>query len=65
MWHEFAFNFKQDEFSWIPGKINLANVVTKPDSPLTESLQLTMFTVRMKNDFSDESDTKSAEKNYG
>ena len=54
-----------DKITWIPGKINLADVLTKTNSPLTDSLQLTLFTGRLKIDFQKESETKFADKNYG
>ena len=34
---------KVNKISWIPGKVNLADPLTKPNSPLTFPLQLTMF----------------------
>lgn len=62
--HEFQVG-NVDEISWIPGKLNLADVLTKPDSPLTDMLQLTLFTGRLQVDYSEESETKSTENNYG
>lgn len=32
-----------DRMIWIPGKTNLADPLTKTNSPLTQTLQLTMF----------------------
>eukprot|EP00171_Calliarthron_tuberculosum_P001292 IDg1292t1 len=38
---------------WIPGKCNLADAGTKPNSPLTNALQLMMFSGELPIDFSD------------
>ena len=54
-----------DLITWVPGKLNLADVLTKPDSPLTDVLQLTLYTGRIQLDFQSVIETKSAEKNYG
>lgn len=54
-----------DEISWIPGRFNLADVLTEPDSPLSETLQLTPFTGRLQMDYKSELETQSSEKNYG
>ena len=54
-----------DKITWIPGKLNLADVLTKPDSPLTEALQLTLFPGKLQLDFDGQSKTKTSEKNYG
>lgn len=54
-----------DKITWIPGKINLADVLTKTDSPLLEALQLTLFNGRLNIDFQQSAETKSAAKNYG
>lgn len=40
-------------FKWIPGKNNLADPGTKPDSPLTESLCITLAEGRLSVDFND------------
>lgn len=53
------------QISWIPGKLNLADVLTKKDSPLTDALQLTLFTGRLHIDLEGNTETKSADKNYG
>ena len=53
------------QISWIPGKINLADVLTKKDSPLTDALQLTLFNGRLNLDFEGNHETKSSDKNYG
>lgn len=34
---------KVNRIFWIPGKVNLADPLTKPNSPLTQALQLTLF----------------------
>ena len=53
------------QISWIPGKLNLADVLTKKDSPLTDALQLTLFTGKLQIDLEGHTETKSADKNYG
>lgn len=32
-----------DETSWIPANLNLADVLTKPDSPLSDALLMTLY----------------------
>ena len=54
-----------DEISWIPGKLNLADVLTKPNSPLTDVLQLTLYNGRLQVEFGEYAETKLAEKNFG
>lgn len=39
------------DITWIPGKINLVDPLTKPDSPITDSLQLPLFNVRLNLDY--------------
>ena len=36
-----------DQIRWIPGKVNLSDALTKPNSSLTEALQLSLFTSTM------------------
>jgi len=54
-----------ERISWIPGKLNLADPLTKKDSPLTDMLQLSLFTGRLCLDLQDVAQTKSSEKNLG
>ncbi len=54
-----------NEISWIPGKMNLADVLTKTDSPLSEALKLTMFNGKLCFNYSDVIETKSSERHYG
>ena len=56
---------KVNRIKCITGKINLADVLTKKDSPLTDDLQLTLFTGRLNISFEDFAESKSTEKNYG
>ena len=51
--------------TWIPGSINLADPLTKTDSPLTDALVLTLFTGRLAIDFESTAETKSSDKFYG
>ena len=44
---------KVNRMSWIPGKVNLADPVTKPNSPLVEALQLSFFTGELSTSFQD------------
>lgn len=53
------------KISWIPGSLNLADPLTKTDSPLTEALQLTLYTGRLMIEYEKAAETKSCEKNYG
>lgn len=39
-----------DEISWIQGKLNLADVLKKPDSPLREASRLVQYTRRLQVD---------------
>lgn len=54
-----------DEITWIPGKLNLADVLTKKDSMLSEALQLTLYTGRLTLPFEDTLESKSFLKNLG
>lgn len=54
-----------EKISWIPGKTNLADPLTKKDSSLTDTLQLTLFSGRLCIDFDSVSETKSSERNFG
>lgn len=54
-----------DYNTWIRGKNNLAEVLTKLESFSTDVRQLTLFTDRLQNDFKDQSVTKGAEKKHG
>ena len=54
-----------DTISWIPGQANLADPLTKKDSCLTDALQLTLFTGRLRFNFEEIAETKSSEKNFG
>lgn len=54
-----------DAITWIPGKLNLADVLTKSDSPLTDALQLTLYTGRIQIDFGHQLETKQSKRNYG
>ena len=54
-----------DQISWIPGRINLADPLTKKDSSITGALQLTLFTGRLCMDFEEQAETKSSQKNLG
>ena len=40
-----------DRICWVPGRLNLADPGTKLDSPLTQSLQLLMFSGKLPFDF--------------
>ncbi len=53
-----------DEIVWIPGSTNLADPGTKPNSPLTIALQLTMFTGRLCMDF-EKAEAKSYNRSLG
>lgn len=52
-------------FSWIPGKINLANALAKEDSSSTEAVQFTLYNCWLKIDYSSAEETKATQKNYG
>ena len=54
-----------DEMSWIPGRINLADPMTKKDSCPTDALQFTLFSGRLCIDFEELAETKSSQKNFG
>lgn len=54
-----------DKITWLPGKLNLADALTKQDSPLTEALRLTLYTGRLQLEFERNTETKTTEKNYG
>ena len=54
-----------NKITWLPGKLNLADALTKRDSPLTEVLQLTLYTGRIQVDLDGNMETKSTKKNYG
>lgn len=54
-----------DNISWIPGKINLVHALTKKDSPLTDSVQLSLFSGRLNTAFENTAETKSMQKKYG
>ena len=51
--------------SWIPGKINMADVLTKKDSALTDMLTLCLYTGKIPIDFQNKAETKSTEKILG
>ena len=51
--------------SWIPGKINMADVLTKKDSALTDMLTLCLYTGKIPIDFENKAETKSTEKILG
>lgn len=53
-----------DKITNIPGKTNLADVLTKPDSPLTEALLMTLFTGKHSLDFHDVAISKSSMRNF-
>lgn len=36
-----------DKIKWIPGRLNLADVLTKPDIPLTGLLRLALYTSKL------------------
>lgn len=48
--------------NWIPGSLNLADPLTKPDSPLTHALALTLYTGRLCVVIDDEAESKSCSK---
>lgn len=54
-----------NQITWVPGKLNLADSFTKPNSQLTETLQLTLYSGRLQLDLNGNIETKSTEKNYG
>lgn len=54
-----------NKISWIPGQRNLADVFTKLDSPLTEFLELALFTSRLPIDLEKVKELKSSNKEYG
>lgn len=54
-----------EKISWIPGKVNLADPLTKKDSVLTEPLQLTLFTGRLSLYLDTVAETKSAGSSFG
>ena len=54
-----------DEISWIPGRINLADALTKKDSSIIDALQLPLFSGRLCMDFEEQAETKSSQKNFG
>lgn len=54
-----------DKITWLPGKLNIADALTKQDSPLTEALRITLYTGKLQLDFEGNTETKSTEKNYG
>lgn len=54
-----------ENISWITGKINLADVLTKQDSALTDTLCLCLATCRIPIDYDKECESKSTEKNLG
>lgn len=51
--------------SWIPGKINLADVLTKKDSAISEMLHLCLLSGKLPIHYEDKGETKSTEKNLG
>lgn len=54
-----------EEITWIPGKLNLADVLTKKDSAISEALQLTLFKGRLTLPFESFAESKSSSKNLG
>lgn len=54
-----------DRIIWIPGKVNIADLLKKKDSPLSEVLQLTLTTGRICVDLESTMQTKSSEKIFG
>ena len=50
---------------WIPGKTNLADALTKTDSPLTSALILTLFSGKLSIDYSESESKSSINRNYG
>lgn len=54
-----------NEVCWIPGKLNLSDPLTKPDSNLTESLQLLLSTGHILMDIKSEAESKSSEVFFG
>ena len=54
-----------NKITLLPGKLNLEDALTKRDSPLTEVLQLTLYTGRIQVDLDGNMETKSTKKNYG
>lgn len=47
---------KVNQVTWIPGKLNLTDPLTKTNSPLTEPLQLTVFSGELSSSFDDAED---------
>lgn len=60
----FYFETAIDVFAWIPGSLNLADVGTKLDSPLTETLVLTLATGILQVDLS-HCELSHRDKSYG
>lgn len=62
----FEFQFRNFEnISLIPGRVNLADALTKKDSPLTDAVQFTIYNGRLSIDFEGAAEIKSTQKNYG
>lgn len=64
-WIRYEFQTKAVEISWIPGKTNIADPLTKKDSALTEALQLSLSTGTVCVDLTYVIETKSWKKNFG
>ena len=65
--HVIRYEYKTKNVSymtWIPGKLKLADVLTKKDSPINYPLQLMLFTGTVLIDFST-SKTRNATKSTG
>lgn len=54
-----------ERIMWIPCNVKLADVVIKKNSPLSEALQLTLFTGRLNLSIENVAETKSTEKQLG
>ena len=50
--------------AWIPGKINPADVGTKSDSALTQTVQIMLYTGKLQQDFSN-AEVRSADGSLG
>ena len=54
-----------DRICWVPGRLNLLDPGTKHDSPLTQSLQLLMFSGKLPFDFPELDDSNSKDQPLG
>lgn len=54
-----------DKITWIPGKSDISDVLTKRDSLITETMQLTLHSGKLSVNLDDVAQTKISEKNFG